>query len=82
MVYLKHFPAKPLRRGIPGTPYFIEISPTLITVKVLGSRRPGVSLHLLEIIRRLSTPDSAPAKFHGEPLAYLEWVTKKRKKRR
>jgi hypothetical protein len=82
MVYLKQPPGKPLRRGIPGTPYFLEISPTLFTVKVQGSRRPGVSLLLLEVVRRLSIPDSAPAKFHGEPMAYLEWVTKKRKKRR
>ncbi len=81
MVYLKQPPKKPLRRGIPGTPYFLEISPTLFTVKVQGSRRPGVSLPLFEVVRRLSTPDSAPAKFHSEPVAYLEWVTKKRKKR-
>ncbi len=80
MVYLKHPPAKPLKRGIPGTPYFIEITPTLITVKVLGSRRAGVSLPLMEVIRRLSTPENVPAKFHGDPMAYLEWVTKKRKK--
>jgi hypothetical protein len=82
MVYLKHPPAKPLRRGIPGTPYFIEISAALITVKVQGSRRPGVSLPVIEIIRRLSTPDTVPAKFHGDPMAYLEWVAKKKKKRR
>jgi hypothetical protein len=81
MVYLKHPPAKPLRRGIPGTPYFIEISPALIAVKVQGSRRPGVSLPLLEVVRRLSTPHSAPAKFHGEPMAYLEWAAKRKKKR-
>jgi hypothetical protein len=82
MVYLKHAPARPLRRGIPGTPYFIEISPTLITVKVQGSRRAGVSLPLIEVIRRLSTPETVPAKFHGDPMAYLEWVTKRKKKRR
>ena len=81
MVYLKHPPAKPLRRGIPGTPYFIEISPTLITVKVQGSRRAGVSLPLMEVIRRLSTPECVPAKFHAEPTDYLEWVAKKKKKR-
>ena len=81
MVYLKHSPAKSLRRGIPGTPYFIEISPTLLTVKVQGSRRLGVSLPLFEVVRRLSTPDSVPAKFHGDPVAYLEWVAKKKKKR-
>ena len=79
MVYLKHFPAKPLRRGIPATPYFIEISATLITVKVQGSRRPGVSLPLMEVIRRLSTPENVPAKFHGDPIAYLEWVAKRKK---
>ncbi len=56
MVYLKQPPAKPLRRGIPGTPYFLEISPALFTVKVQGTRRPGVSLPLLEVVRRLSTP--------------------------
>ena len=82
MVYLKPPPTKPLRRGMPGTPYFIEISPTLFTVKVQGSRRPGVSLPLLEVIRRLATPDSAPAKFHGDPMAYLEWVAKKKQKTR
>jgi hypothetical protein len=82
MVYLKQPPGKPLRRGIPGTPYFLEISPTLFAVKVQGSRRPGVSLLLLEVIRRLSTPDSAPAKFHGDPMAYLEWIAKRKKKRR
>jgi hypothetical protein len=81
MVYLKHPPAKPLRRGIPGTPYLIEISPTLITVKVQGSRRAGVSLPLIEVIRRLSTPETVPAKFHGDPMAYLEWVAKKKRKR-
>jgi hypothetical protein len=82
MVYLKHGLARPLRRGIPGTPYFIEISPTLFTAKVQGSRRPGVSLSLFEVVRRLSTPDSVPAKFHGDPMAYLEWVAKKKKTRR
>jgi hypothetical protein len=81
MVYLKHPPARPLRRGIPGTSYFLEISPTSFTVKVQGSRRPGVSLPLFEVVRRLSTPDSAPAKFHGDPMAYLEWVAKKKKNR-
>jgi len=80
MVYLKHPPAKPLKRGIPGTPYLIDISPTLITVKVQGSRRAGVSLPLMEVIRRLSTPETVPAKFHGDPIAYLECVAKKRKK--
>ncbi len=82
MVDLKPPPAKPLRRGIPGTPYCIEISPALFTVRIQGSRRPGVSLPLLDVLRRLSTPDSAPAKFHGDPMAYLEWVAKKRKNRR
>ena len=82
MVYLKQPPAKPLRRGIPGTPYFIEIGPTLMTVKVQGSRRAGVSLPLIEVIRRLSTPETVPAKFHGDPMAYLEWVVKRKKKRR
>ncbi len=81
MVYLKQPPANPLRRGIPGTPYFLEISPTLFAVKVQGSRRPGVSLPLLEVVRRLSTPDGAPAKFHGEPMAYLEWAAKRKKNR-
>jgi hypothetical protein len=82
MVYLKHPPVKPLRRGIPGTPYFIEISPTLITVKVQGSRRAGVSLPLMEVIRRLSAPESVPAKFHGDPIAYLEWVAERKKRQR
>ena len=82
MVNLKHPPAKPLRRGIPGTPYFIEISPTHLTVKVLGSRRPGVSRSLMELISQLATPDTAPAKFHGDPMDYLEWVAKKTKKPR
>ena len=72
MVYFKHLPAKPLRQGIPGTPYFIEISPTILTVKVQGSRRAGVSLPLMEVIRRLSTPECVPAKFDAEPMAYLE----------
>lgn len=81
MVYLKHPPAIPLRRGIPGTPYFLEISPTLFAVKVRGSRRPGVSLPLFEVVRRLSTPETVPAKFHADPVAYLEWVTKRKKKR-
>jgi len=79
MVYLKYPPAKPLRRGIPGTPYFIEISPTLIAVKVQDSRRPGVSLPVIEVIRRLSTPETVPAKFHGDAMAYLEWVAKRKK---
>ncbi len=79
MVNLKHPPAKPLRR-IPGTPYFIEISPTDLTVKVLGSRRPGVSRSLMELISQLSTPETAPAKLHGDPMAYLEWVGRKTKK--
>ena len=82
MTNLKHPPARPLRRGIPGTPYFLDISPTLITVKVQGSRRAGVSLPLMEVIRRLSTPETVPAKFHGDPMAYLEWVVKRKKKRR
>ena len=81
MVNLKHPPTRPLRRGIPGTPFFIEISPTHLTVKVLGSRRPGVSRSLTELIRQLATPEAAPAKFHGDPVAYLEWVAKKRNKR-
>jgi hypothetical protein len=79
MVYLKYPPAKPLRRKIPGSSYFIEITPTVITVKVQGSRRPGVSLPLMEVIRRLSTPESVPAKFHGDPMAYLEWLAKRKR---
>ncbi len=81
MVHLKHPLAKPLRRGIPGTPYFLEISPALFSVKVQGSRRPGVSLPLMEVIHRLCVPDSAPAKFHADPMAYLEWVAKKSRKK-
>ena len=81
MVHLKQPPAKPLRRGIPGTPYFLEISPTVFAVKVQSSRRPGVSLPLMEVIRKLSVPDNAPAKFHGDPMAYLEWAAKKKTKR-
>ena len=30
----------------------------------------------MEVIRRLSTPETVPAKFHGDPIAYLEWVAK------
>ena len=82
MVNLKHAPARPLRRGVPATSYFIELSPTLFTVKVRGSRRPGVSLPLMEVIRHLSVPASAPAKFHGDPAAYLHWVASKLRKRR
>jgi hypothetical protein len=82
MVYLKHPPAKPIRRGIPGTPYFIEISPTLIIVKVQGSRRAGVSLPLMEVIRRLSTSETVPAKLHGDSMAYLEWVAGRKKRHR
>ena len=81
MTNLKHPPAKPLRRSIPGTPYFVEISAAHFTVKVIGSRRPGVWLPLMEVIRRLSTPVTVPAKFHGDPTAYLDWVAKKTKKR-
>lgn len=81
MVLLKHAPARPLKRGIPGTPYYLEISPVLLTVKVQGSRRPGVSLPLMEVIGHLSVPDSAPAKFHGEPVAYLQWAAGKIKKK-
>jgi hypothetical protein len=39
-------------------------------------------LPLIEVIRRLSTPETVPAKFHGDPMAYLEWVAKKKRKRR
>jgi hypothetical protein len=81
MVSLKHAPARPLKRAIPGTPYYIEISPVLLTVKVQGSRRPGVSLSLMEIIPHLSVPASAPAKFHAEPVAYLQWAARKIKKK-
>jgi hypothetical protein len=81
MVSLKHAPARPLKRGIPGTPYYIEINPVLLTVKVQGSRRPGVSLPLMEVIGHLSVPDNAPAKFYGDPIAYLEWAARKTKKK-
>lgn len=81
MVSLKHAPARPLKRGIPGMHYYIEISPVLLTVKVQGSRRPGVSLPLMEVIGHLSVPDNAPAKFHGDPIAYLEWAARKTKKK-
>lgn len=82
MVDLRRSPARPLRRGIPGTPYFIELSASAISVKVRGSRRPGVSLALMEVIGRLSVPDKAPAKFHGEPIAYLQWAASKVRKKR
>ena len=59
----------------------MEISPTHLTVKVLGSRRPGVSRSLIDLIGQLATPESAPAKFHSDPMAYLDWVAKKTKKR-
>lgn len=81
MVDLKPAPAKPLRRGIPGTPYFVEISAAYFTVKIISSRRPGVTRSLKELIGHLATPESAPAKFHGDPMAYLDWVAKKTKKR-
>jgi len=81
MVPLKPAPARPLKRAIPGTPYYIEISPVLLTVKVQGSRRPGVSLALMDIIAHLSVPDNAPAKFHGEPIGYLQWAAGKIKKK-
>jgi hypothetical protein len=38
-------------------------------------------LPLIEVIRRLSTPETVPAKFHGDPMSYLEWVAKKKRKR-
>ncbi len=82
MVNLRHAPARPLRRSIPGTSYYVEITPAMFTVKVQGSRRPGVSLPLMELLGRLSVPDNAPAKFHGDPIAYLHWVVSKVRKRR
>ncbi len=77
MVNLKHPPARPLRRGIPGTSYYVEITPAMFTVKMRGSRRPGVSLPLMELLGCLSVPDNAPAKFHGDPIAYLHWIASK-----
>jgi hypothetical protein len=77
MVDLK---SKPLRRCIPGTSYFIEITPTHISLRVTGSRRPGVSRSLIELIDHLAVPGNAPAKFHGDPKAYLDWVARKRNK--
>ncbi len=82
MVNLKHAPARPLKRGIPGTPYYVEITPAMFTVKVRGSRRPGVSLPLMELLGLLSVPDNAPAKFHGDPIAYLYWIASRVRKRR
>ena len=71
---------KPLRRSIPGTPYFIELTSTHLSVRVTGSRRPGVSRSLIDLIGQLVVPENAPAKFHGDPKAYLEWVVRKRNK--
>ena len=71
---------RPLRRSIPGTPYFIEITPSHLNIRVTGSRRPGVSRSLIELIGQLAVPGNAPAKFHGDPKAYLEWVVRKRNK--
>lgn len=82
MVDLKRAPARPLRRGIPGTSYYVEITPAMFTVKVRRSRRPGVSLPLMELLGRLSVPNNAPAKFHGDPIAYLHWIAAKTRKRR
>jgi len=77
VVNLKHPPARPLKRGIPGTSYYFEITPVMFTVKMRGSRRPGVSLALMELLGCLSVPDNAPAKFHGDPIAYLHWIASK-----
>ena len=71
---------RPLRRSIPGTPYFIEITPSHLNIRVTGSRRPGVSRSLIELIVELAVPGNAPAKFHGDPMAYLNWVARKRNK--
>ena len=71
---------KPLRRSIPGTSYFIEITPSHLNIRVTGSRRPGVSRSLIDLIVELAVPENAPAKFHGDPMAYLDWVARKRNK--
>ena len=71
---------KPFRRSIPGTPYFIELTSTHLRVRVTGSRRPGVSRPLIDLIGELAVPGNAPAKFHGDPKAYLDWVARKRNK--
>jgi len=71
---------KALRRGIPGTPYFIELTSTHLSLRVTGSRRPGVSRSLIELIDHLAVPGNAPAKFYGDPMAYLDWVARKRNK--
>ncbi len=82
MTDLKHSPARPLKRGIPGTSYYVEITSAMFKVKMRGSRRPGVSLPLMELLGCLSVPDNAPAKFHGDPIAYLHWIASKVGKKR
>jgi len=47
-----------------------------------GIQATGSLLPLMELLGLLSVPDNAPAKFHGDPIAYLHWIASKVRKRR
>jgi hypothetical protein len=49
----------PLKRGLPGTPYYVELFHNRFVLRVKGSRREGVTIFWLQSTHRHPPPSIA-----------------------
>jgi hypothetical protein len=78
MTDLKPSPSK-LRRGIPFSPLFIEVTSTGIEIRVRGSRKPGVFFPFLKMLQDAPVPEYAPAKC-ANGLDYLNHIRRQQER--
>ena len=69
---------KPLKRGIPNSPYYVELYGTKVVIKTRGSRKSGVTLYWSGAIENAVHPANAPAKIRN---AATRTVKKRPRKR-
>ena len=79
MIDLDH--DNPLKRGIPNTPFFLELKGSFVTLRVRGSRRPGVTVPWASVLEIADYPKTAPAKITNAT-DYLRWVNMKVERRK
>lgn len=72
---------RPLKRGLPGTPFYVELYGDRVVVKAHGSKSDGVAIYWSGNLVSLKPPISAPAKFNNA-MEYLRWLAGKVERRK
>jgi len=73
---------KPLKRGIPGTHFYVELFAGHFTIKARGSRRSGAHCNWVLVLKspEAVVPMSAPAKIRNG-LEYLRWIVERQERK-